>query len=124
MQFSAQSDNSSTLSTPCLLLPVYSEGEQAEITQQVDQQHGQIISRLLEQGDIQGKAADTLLVHVNAGSQTQRLLLVGMGEAGKTSATDFIKAASAAAKALKSSISSSVLSSLLEIGRASCRERV
>lgn len=115
MQFSAKSAKISTLSTACLLVPVFSKGEQLEVVQTLDAEHEQIISRLLEQGDIKGKVAETLMVHLSGDSEIKRLLLVGMGEAGKTSPVDFIKSSTASAKALKSSIATSASSTLLTV---------
>ena len=115
MQFTAKSASTKTLSTPCLLIPIYSKGKQAEITQQIDNEHLQIITRLIKQGDMTGKVSETLLVHLTADSKIKRLLLVGMGEAGKTTPTEFIKSASASAKALKTVSAKTICSSLLGV---------
>ena len=118
MQFSATSSKISTLSTPCLVLPIFSEGKQPEETVAFDNAHDDIVSRLIKQGDIKGDAGDTLLIHMPSDSEIERVLLTGMGKAGKSGQTtpvDFIKASRAAAKTLKKSAAKTASSNLLSI---------
>jgi len=113
MQFVSKKAQIDKLSTPCLILPVFSKGEQAEITTSFDNAHDQQISLVLKQGDATGKAGNTLLLQMPAGSKTKRVLLVGFGEHGKTSTEDFCKAVSASVNALKSLPIKETISALL-----------
>lgn len=115
MQFSAKSSKISTLSTPCLALPIFSEGKQPAETVDFDNAHDKIVSRLIKQGDIKGNPGDTLLVHMPSDSKIKRVLLTGMGKAKKTTPGDYIKASRAAANALKKLAVKTASSNLLNV---------
>ena len=115
MQFVSISGQIDQLSTPCLILPVYSEGEQDTLTEAFDQANDGQIANILERGDANGKAGNTLLIQMPASHKTERVLLVGFGERGKTSEQDFNKASSASINALKSLPIQSVCSALLNV---------
>ncbi|MEW5011696.1 MAG: M17 family peptidase N-terminal domain-containing protein, partial [Cycloclasticus sp.] len=115
MQFVSISGQIDQLSTPCLILPVYSEGEQDTLTEAFDQANDGQIANILERGDANGKAGNTLLIQMQASHKTERVLLVGFGERGKTSEQDFNKASSASINALKSLPIQSVCSALLNV---------
>jgi leucyl aminopeptidase len=115
MQFVSKKGQIDKLSTPCLILPVFSKGKQADVTQTFDKAHGQQIDNVLKQGDASGKAGNTLLLQMTPEYKTKRVLLVGLGEQGKTSAEDFKKAASACVNALKSLPIKAVCSALLTV---------
>jgi leucyl aminopeptidase len=113
MQFVSKSGAIATISSPCLILPVYSKGKQAELTEAFDQAHHKQIARVLKQGDASGKAGNTLLLQMPADSKVKRVLLVGLGEYGKTTAEDFNNAVSASFNVLKNLPIKSVCCALL-----------
>ncbi|MBV1875029.1 MAG: leucyl aminopeptidase, partial [Cycloclasticus sp.] len=113
MQFVSKTGPIDKLSTPCLILPVFSKGKQLEITDNFDQAQSGQIAAVLKQGDASGEAGNTLLLQMPIGSKTKRVLLVGIGEQGKTSAEDFKKAVSATINGLKSLPIKTVCSALL-----------
>ncbi len=115
MQFVSKNAQIDKLSTPCIILPVFSKGSQASVTEMFDQAHNKQIANALKLGDATGKAGDALLLLMPAGSKTKRVLLVGAGEQGKTTAEDFIKAVSAAVNVLKKLPVKAVCSALLAI---------
>jgi len=115
MQFVSKNAQIDKLSTPCVILPVFSKGQQASVTDMFDQAHDKQIANVLKQGDATGKAGDTLLLQMPAGSKTKRVLLVGAGEQGKTTAEDFNKAVSATVSTLKKLPVKTVCSALLAI---------
>ncbi len=102
MRFFSKKAQINKLSTPCLLLPVFSKGDQASVTETFNHAHNQQVAHILQQGDASGKAGNTLMLQMPSGQKTKRVLLVGFGEQGKTSAEDFNKAISASVNALKS----------------------
>ena len=112
MQFVSTSGKIEKLSTPCLILPVFSKGSQAKLTETFDQAHDGQIAETLKRGDASGKAGNTLLIQMPASCATKRVLLVGLGEQGKTNAEDFKKAVSASMNALKSLPIASICSTL------------
>ncbi|ORU90893.1 MAG: leucyl aminopeptidase [Cycloclasticus sp. symbiont of Poecilosclerida sp. M] len=115
MQFVSKKAHIDKLSTPCLVLPVFSNSKQAEVTEIFDKAHNKQIAAVLKQGDATGKAGHTLLLQMPAGSKTKRVLLVGVGEQGKTSANDFNKAVSSSINTLKSLPIKTVCSALLSV---------
>ncbi|PCI21510.1 MAG: leucyl aminopeptidase [Piscirickettsiaceae bacterium] len=115
MQFVSKKGQTDKLSTPCLILPVFSKGKQSPVTELFDNAHDKQIANVLKQGDATGKAGNTLLLQIPAGSKTKRVLLVGLGEQGKTTDVDFNKAASASVNALKKLPIKSICSTLLAV---------
>ncbi|PHS70839.1 MAG: leucyl aminopeptidase [Cycloclasticus sp.] len=115
MEFVSKSGHIDKLSTPCLILPVFSKGKQSDVTNAFDKAHNKQIAAVLKQGDATGKAGNTLLLQMPAGSKTKRVLLVGVGEQGKTTDVDFNKASSASINALKRLPIKSICSALLTV---------
>jgi leucyl aminopeptidase len=115
MQFVSKTGSIDKLSTPCLLLPVFSKGKQLEITTHFDQAHDGQIAAVLKQGDASGKAGNTLLLQMPASSKIKRVLLVGFGEQGNTSAEDYTKAISESINSLKNLPIKAVCSTLLAV---------
>lgn len=115
MQFVSKTGPIDKLSTPCLILPVFSKGKQLEITDNFDRAQSGQIAAVLKQGDASGKVGNTLLLQMPIDCKTKRVLLVGIGEQGKTSSEDFKKAASATTNALKNLPIKTVCSAFLAV---------
>ena len=115
MQFVSKTGPIDKLSTPCLILPVFSKGKQLEITDNFDRAQSGQIAAVLKQGDASGKVGNTLLLQMPTSCKTKRVLLVGIGEQGKTSAEDFKKAASATINALKNLPIKTICSAFLAV---------
>ena len=99
MEFNLTQSSVSEYSGQAILLPVLSEGEQTNATQNMDKTLNGFITQLTDNKDLTGKPGETLVIPQAGGP---RLILIGMGKAdGKGS--DFIKSMQAAAKALKAS---------------------
>lgn len=113
MKFISKSGQIDKLSTPCLILPVFSKGKQLDMVNTFDKTNDKQISTVLKQGDASGKAGNTLLLQMPAGSKTKRVLLVGLGEQGKIKPEDFNTAVSASINALKNLPIKSVCSALI-----------
>jgi leucyl aminopeptidase len=93
----------------CLLAPVLPGAEQPPDTAALDRACGGAISRALKSGDITGKPGQCLLLRDLPGLAAARLLLVGMGEPAAGSPQSLAKSATAAARALAATGSSSAL---------------
>ncbi|WP_027348561.1 leucyl aminopeptidase [Halotalea alkalilenta] len=87
MQFNASLTPAVTLSTQCLLLPVFKPGtstpRQTATFQKIDDALGGLLGRLLDRGDFSADAGATLLLPELAGIEAERLLLIGLGDAEK-----------------------------------------
>ena len=115
MQFVSKTGQIDKLSTPCLILPVFSKGQQLDVTTRFDQAHNGHITTILKQGDASGKVGNTLLLQMPAGNKTKRVLLVGLGEQGKTTESDFNNAVQASTNALKHLPIKTICSALLTV---------
>ena len=80
MDFSVTREPTHQLKTGTLVLGISEDLTLCPIGQQLDQASSGSLSRLLEGGDIQGKAGQTLLLQSLPGVTAQRVLLVGLGK--------------------------------------------
>jgi leucyl aminopeptidase len=72
-----------SLRTECLVVGIHADGKLSTAAKQIDAACDGLLTRLVRQGDCKGSIRQTLLVHQPSGLKTPRLLLVGLGEAGK-----------------------------------------
>jgi len=114
MQFVSKSSPIANITSPCLILPVYSKGKQSKLIETLDSDLQTLISTVLKQGDASGKPGNTLLLQAPKDGKLKRVLLVGLGEQGKTRAEDFNSAVCAAFTALKSLPVKTVCCALLD----------
>ena len=100
MDFTAKTGSAATVRTDCAIVGVYKDGRLSEAAREIDAVSDKLVSGLVKSGDFRGQAGATLLVHKPAGLGARRLLLVGLGEAGKLDLKGWRKAHGAAVKAL------------------------
>jgi leucyl aminopeptidase len=120
MDYSIETLSLDKLETDCVMVGIYANRQLTPSAAAVDAQTHQIISNLIERGDIKGKNAETLLVNVVPDSSLQRILIVGLGETEKFSAKLYRKALAAAVKTLKHTQITSVACTLAEVELAHC----
>ena|SRR5256885_590910 len=112
------------LETDALVSYVFEETDpvQGRIAE-IDQASGGLLRKLAKSGELTGKMLEFTLVHTPAGLKAARLLLVGAGKREQWNSAALRKIPGAALRYLKArSVKSFAL--LVQIGRASCRERV
>ncbi len=80
MDFSVTLEPVQQLETGTLVLGIGEDLALSPAGRQLDQASTGALTRLLESGDIQGKAGQTLLVQGLAGAAARRILLVGLGK--------------------------------------------
>lgn len=100
MDFVAKAGTAATLRTDCAIVGVYKDGSLSQAALEIDAVSGKLVSGLVKGGDFTGKPGATLLVHNPSGVKARRLLLVGLGEAGKLDLRGWRKAHGAAVRAL------------------------
>jgi len=115
MQYFVTSDALASQQTDCLVVAIYDQGELSPSAAQLDEDTQGAIQRVLDTGDINGKAGQTLFLHHPAGISSPRILLVGVGKKGKTSENDFNTATSAMAQALNESGAQTAVCCLAEV---------
>ena len=83
MEFSIKQGNPEKLKSGCVVVGVFEGGKLSTSAQALDKAAKNVLSDLIAQGDISGKAASTLLLHKLPGVAAERVLLVGLGKANQ-----------------------------------------
>lgn len=114
MDYFIESLSLDKLETDCVIVGIYTNQQFTPSATVIDNNTHQLISNLIERGDIKGKNSETLLINVVPDSNLQRLLIVGLGDADKLSAKLYRKALAAAIKVIKATALTSVACALPE----------
>jgi leucyl aminopeptidase len=101
--------------TDCLVVGMYADKTLSPSAQAVDTATGGRLSALIERGDLSGKTGKTALLMDLAGVAAPRVLVVGLGEAGKFAAPQYIKAVGDAIRAIKEGATTSVVLTFAEL---------
>ena len=99
----------------CLVIGVFADQSLTPAGQAVDAASGGRLAALAARGDVSGKTGKTALLHDLPGVAAPRVLVIGLGEAGKFGVPQFIKAAGDAARALKDGAATNALFTLTEV---------
>lgn len=118
LEFSVKSGAPQDQKTACLVVGLFASGQLTSAAKQLDVACGGKISALVSEGEINGKAGETLLLHHLSGISAARVLLVGLGEAEKFALPALIKATQAAIKALQNRAVCDCLSCLPQVEMA------
>ena len=97
MQISARHADPLNHKCDCLIVGVKESGKQDPSVAAIDKATGGVITRCLNEGDLSGKVASSLMLHEPKGLAASRLLLIGIG-AGELGIEQFLKVARAAAR--------------------------
>lgn len=100
MDFVARTGSAATLRTDCAIVGVYKDGRLSQAALEIDAVANKLVAGLVKRGDFEGKPGATVLLPNPAGITARRLLLVGLGEAGKLDLKAWRKAHAAAVSAL------------------------
>ncbi len=103
MEFSIKNVNAAATQSDCLVVGVYEAKVLSEAAQEIDRASKGMISKLLADGDMDGKLEATLMLHHVPGLTTSRLLLVGLGKEADFTEKQYAKAVRASIKALEKS---------------------
>lgn len=115
MQYFVTTDALASQSTDSLVVAIYDQGELSPAAAQLDEDSRGAVQRVIDTGDITGKAGQTLFLHHVDGIESPRILLVGVGKKGKTTENDFNTASTAMAQALNESGAQSAVCCLTEV---------
>ena len=115
MDYSIESLSLDKLETDCVIVGIYTNQQLTPSASFIDNNTHQLISNLIERGDIKGKNSETLMINVVPDSSLARVLIVGLGDADKFSAKLYRKALSAAIKTIKATSCGSVTCALAEV---------
>ncbi len=101
--------------TGCLILGYYEKGKLAPSTETIDQLTDHFVSSLVKRDKLKGKAGELLLLEHVPEISAERILLIGLGEAGNISINNFNKALKGALETLSKSRAKSAVSTLGEL---------
>ena len=106
MQYQFTEDAITDIQSSCIVVTLDQSGKLSQAAQAIDEASQGFISQRVEERDIQGKLAETLLLPGVSGIQSRRVLLVGTGkdELTATSARKILAAVAKATAALEGSI--------------------
>ena len=100
MKFTVNTPGATRQRTACAIVAIYSDGVLSDTAKALDKASGGMITGVVNNRDIRGQAGETLLLTHTGKLPCKRILLVGLGTAGKLDQRGFRKAARAAFSAL------------------------
>ena len=118
LEFELNRNDAATTEADCIVVGAFSDNTLTATGQALDRASGGRIGKLLERGDVGGKTGRTALLHDLDGVTAPRVLVVGLGEAGKFGVAQYLKAVGDAARALKTGPVGHALLTLTEVAVA------
>ena len=116
MEFSTKSLSPEKAKTACVVVGVYETAKLSASAAALDKASKQHIGAILKRGDMNGKAAATLLMHHVPGIAAERVLLLGLGKEADLSDKAYREAIRAALRAIGQTGATDATLCLLEIG--------
>jgi leucyl aminopeptidase len=120
MKFTIKHENPGTVKSGCVILGVFERRKLSDAASHFDRTTRGLLSKLLKEGEMDGKAGQTLLVHHPRGARCDRVLLVGCGKSGEFNASAYGKAVATAAQVVNSSGAGDAISFLAELDVKDC----
>ncbi|HSD17084.1 MAG TPA: leucyl aminopeptidase [Thermomonas sp.] len=118
LEFSLNQTPPATASVDCVVVGAFADGSLTPAAAAIDTASGGRIKALLERGDVSGKTGKTALLHDLANVTAPRVLVIGLGDAGKFGVPQYLKAVGDAARTLKTGAVTSALFTLGEVAVA------
>ena len=115
LEFSLNQAAPASAAVDCLVVGAYADGALTPAAAAIDAASGGKLKALIERGDIEGKTGKTALLHDLPGVAAPRVLVIGLGDAGKFGVPQYIKAVGDAARALKTGVVKTALFTLSEV---------
>ncbi len=103
MEFQAKTAQAATIKSDCIVIALFEEETLSPSGIVLDDACSGYLTTLMKRGDAKGKAGKTLLLTGLHNIAAERILLVGMGKKGETTARQFSDAVSAVIAILKES---------------------
>jgi leucyl aminopeptidase len=115
LEFDLNPSPACTVASDALVVGAFADGTLAASAAAVDEASGGRLSALKARGDLPGKAGRVTLLHDLPGVAAARVLVVGLGDAGKFSAAAYQKAVAEAVRALRATPAKRALLTLSEL---------
>ncbi|MGD8311247.1 MAG: leucyl aminopeptidase [Gammaproteobacteria bacterium] len=120
MKFTVKSEKPAGVKTGCVILGVFERRRLSEAASRFDKTTRGLLTRLLQDGDMDGECGRTLMVHYPRGAACERVLLVGCGKPGKLDAGNYSRAVTSAATSVEQSGATDAVSYLAELEVKGC----
>ena len=115
MKFTVKSEHPASVKSGCVMLGVFERRKLSEPASLFDKTTRGLLGKLLQDGEMDGKSGQTLMVHSPRGAKCERVLLVGCGKAADFNSRVFGQAVASAALAVNASGASDAVSYLTEL---------
>ena len=115
LEFSLNQTPPATASVDCVVVGAYADGSLTPAAAALDAASDGRIKALIARGDIVGKTGKTALLHDLPNVAAPRVLVIGLGDAGKFGVPQYLKAVGDAARTLKTGTVKSALLTLSEV---------
>ncbi|MFT3897043.1 MAG: leucyl aminopeptidase [Thermomonas sp.] len=115
LEFALNATAPTAAAVDCVVVGAFADGSLTPAAQALDGASGGRIAAMVKSGDVSGKTGRTALLHDLAGVAAPRVLVVGLGEAGKFGVAQYLKAVGDAARTLKGGPAKSALFTLAEV---------
>ena len=99
LEFALNATAPAAANVDCVVVGAFADGSLTPAAQAIDAASGGRIAALVKSGDVSGKTGRTALLHDLAGVAAPRVLVIGLGEAGKFGVAQYLKAVGDAARA-------------------------
>ncbi|HEY5701056.1 MAG TPA: leucyl aminopeptidase [Gammaproteobacteria bacterium] len=103
MEISISTRSADTIKSGCIALAVYEQGKLSPSAKRVDKASSGRLAQLIKQSSLEGKTGQQLLLHGVEGVNSDRVLLLGAGGAGRIDASKFEQVAQTAVSGLRNS---------------------
>jgi leucyl aminopeptidase len=115
LEFSLNQTAPAAAAVDCVIVGAFANGSLTPAAAALDAASGGRLKALSARGDVSGKTGKTALLHDLPNVAAPRVLVVGLGDAGKFGVPQYLKAVGDAARALKSGPVASALFTLSEV---------
>ena len=115
LEFQLNPADPATSATDCLVVGLFADGQLSPSGVAVDRASGGKLAALVSRGDLSGKTGRTALLPDVPGVKAPRVLVVGLGDAGKFAVPQYLKAVADAVRALKTGPARHALLTLTEL---------
>jgi len=115
LEFALNATAPAAANVDCVVVGVFADGSLTPAAQAIDTASGGRLAALVASGDIGGRTGKTALLHDLAGVAAPRVLVIGLGEAGKFGVAQYLKAVGDAARTLRNGPAKSALFTLGEV---------
>ena len=101
MDYSIETSPLETLQNDCIIVGIYENQQLTPSASAIDRHTNNLISSILQRGDLEGKNGDSVILNFVPGIPVDRVLLVGLGKQEPLSSRQYRKALETAIKHLK-----------------------